>query len=205
MYIQRDLVRFYEKGYLIEDNILLEALEKLRLKILHNIDALRIIGIDNGKIIKTAQNLRHNITIDCVFEDYSDIIKRISLDDLHIHYKDKTIIKTINYINETIGKKFENKLDDGVDIVLINYKNALYDILESFSKFYAFENKYKYEFDAAPTISLELSIKILADYEKDIKDILDNLIVPTILNLKDKKIKEKDIKNKLVKFIKLEL
>lgn len=206
-YIYRDLVRFYDKGYLINKEVLLEKLERFRTMLLSNIDAFALIRLDDKKLIKVAQDLKYcNFDFDS-FDDETHI-KRINHSELELLYTDKSIVETVNYINEVINKRVENKLESDVGAVLITYKNALFDILESFKKIYAFENKYKYKDDVPEEdkkLTLEQAVEFLEEYEADTKDILDNLVTPMILRIKDERVNKSELIKKLFKFAELAL
>lgn len=206
-YIYRDLVRFYDKGYLIDKEVLLEKLERFRTILLSNIDSFALIRLDDKKLIKVAQDLKFgNFDFDS-FDDETHI-KRINHSELELAYTDKSIVETVNYINEVINKRVENKLESDVGAVLITYKNALFDILESFKKIYAFENKYKYKDDVPEEdkkLTLEQAVEFLEGYEADTKDILDNLVTPMILRIKDERVNKSKLIKKLIKFAELAL
>lgn len=205
-YIYRDLVRFYDKGYLIDKEVLLEKLERFRTILLSNIDAFSLIRLDDKKLIKVSQDLKFgNFDFDS-FDDETSI-KRINHSELELAYTDKSIVETVNYINEVINKRVENKLESDVGTVLITYKNALFDILESFKKIYAFENKYKYKDvpEEDKKLTLEQAVEFLEEYEADTKDILNNLVTPMILRIKDERVNESELIKKLIKFAELAL
>lgn len=208
-YIYRDLVRFYDKGYLIDKEVLLEKLERFRTKLLSNIDAFALIRLDDKKLIKVSQDLKFgNFDFDS-FDDETHIthIKRINHSELELAYTDRSIVETVNYINEVINKRVENKLESDVATVLLSYKNALFDILESFKKIYAFENKYKYKDvpEEDKKLTLEQAVEFLEEYEADTKDILDNLVTPMILRIKDERVNKSELIKKLIKFAELAL
>lgn len=206
-YIYRDLVRFYDKGYLIDKEVLLEKLERFRTILLSNIDAFALIRLDDKKLIKVAQALKYcNFDFDSFYDETH--IKRINHSELELAYTDKSIVETVNYINEVINKRVENKLESDVGAVLVSYKNALFDILESFKKIYAFENKYKYKDDVPEEdkkLTLEQAVEFLEEYEADTKDILNNLVTPMILRIKDERVNKSELIKKLIKFAELAL